>query len=144
MKEEKLEITFQNKEAKELFITILEEYDGSITTLMAELSISKKYGATEPFINITGEDTAYVGVVQDDKGIVIGAQGFANYKDIPVGEKYAQVASIKGQNGLVVFVKSGEGRADNPLGFAPSVKEVFEEVNKEDLNVEEIKPVNTK
>ena len=139
-----LVVSFQNKVAKELFVTILEEYSSDITTLIASLAISKQYGSTEPFIDVVGDEVT-VGTLQADKGIVIAKGGFVNYTDIPVGEKYAQVTKIGNRTGLAVFAKSGEGNADVAIGLAPSVKEVFDEVNKEGvLDVETVKPVESK
>lgn len=137
-------ISFQNRVAKELFLTVLDEYSDSITTLISGLATSKEYGATEPFIDISGDNVS-IGTLQADKGLVISRGGFVNYLELEPGEKYAQITKIGSRTGLAVFSKSGEGNADVAIGLAPSVKEVYEEVNKEGVfDVESVKPVQTK
>lgn len=144
VKEISSKVIFADERSKELFIETISTFSNDIKGAMANLALHKEYGATEPKISVIGDEEIHVTLIPRDKGIVLSKDGYVEYSSLEPGDKYGQVDSFRGQSGLVLFIKSGEGRADIPKGFAPSVREIYDEFNGEDLDVEKVSAVKIK
>lgn len=126
-------INFSSKEAKELFLSILDEYSGELTRLMDALAPQRGYGSADSRVSVNGEDVVVV-LKDKDKGTVLTKDGFVKHVSLSSGDKYAVIKDGR----FTLFKKSVEENADVMLGVAPDMDTALAELVKKDADIASI------
>jgi len=118
-------ISFGDANAKDLFLTILDEYSSGVVQIMNDMSSVRGYGNGDAKIEVLGDEVR-VYLKDKDKGSVLTKDGFLQHKSLKGGEKYMFIK--EGKPGI--FTKSGEGVADVFLGYSADVPTMISELSK--------------
>lgn len=135
-------VLFTDKASKTLFLQTMEEYNIPLENLMKTISPAIGLGATEPSVTIDREaNTITVEATISDKGTVLSKNGYDKYSDVRPGDRYAAIQEGK----LCLFEKvetkeDGSKNADIAIGYAPSITEIYDSLNKDgDIDIDNVR-----